>query len=169
MPSYQKKRHLITYSDLLNHIYKIQIISPSPSSYRVQAHSFCWVKHEPLYNYPLEQKETAETTTLSFLCTKGFQIHGALKLEAHEELRWMLSDTGTQRQRRGENMKFPNKENTKEYEWQTKLKDERDMGNRESVHALINFTVSYICFLSARLKGFTLASGPGQRIECISY
>ena len=51
MPSYQKKRHLVTYSDLLNHIYKIQGISPSPSSYRVQAHSFCWVKHEPLYNY----------------------------------------------------------------------------------------------------------------------
>ena len=132
MPSYQKNRHLITYGYLLNHIFKIQIISHiSLYSHRVQAYSFCWVKHEPLYNYPLEQKETAETTILSLLGTKGFQIHGALELEAHEELRWMLSDTGTQRQRRGENIKFHNNEKAKEYAWQTKLKDERDMGNRE--------------------------------------
>ena len=111
---------------LLNHIFKIQIISHiSLYSHRVQAHSFYWVKHEPPYNYPSEQKETAETTKLSLLGTKGFQIHGALELEAHGELRRMLSDTGTQRQRRGENIKFHNNEKAKEYEWQTKLKDER--------------------------------------------
>ena len=81
----------------------------------------------------------------------------------------MLSDTGTQRQRGGENIKFRNNEKAKEYEWQTKLKDERDTGNRASVHASSNFTVSYICFLLASLKGFTLAFGPGQRIDCISY
>ena len=53
---------------------------------------------------------------MSLLGTKGFQIHGALELEAHEELRRMLSDTGTQRQRRGENIKFRNNEKAKEYE-----------------------------------------------------
>lgn len=71
------------------------------------------------------------------LGTNGFQFHGALELEVHKELRWILSNTGTQRQRIGENIKCLKNEKAKgEYEGQIKLKDERGYGQHRECPCL---------------------------------